>query len=76
MPLFRRKSLLFLLTAALGVVLCAGPVLAAKDVVKIAYVEWSCATASTNLVKAALEEKLHKKVEILPVSAAAMAVLA
>ncbi len=45
---------------------------ASKNVVKIAYVEWSCATASTNLVKAVLEEKLHKKVEILPVSAAAM----
>ncbi|EFL51807.1 Substrate-binding region of ABC-type glycine betaine transport system [Solidesulfovibrio fructosivorans JJ]] len=45
---------------------------ASKDTVKLAYVEWACATASTNLVKAVLEEKLHKKVEILPVSAAAM----
>lgn len=71
MPISRWKRLL-LAAVALGVVLCAGPVLAAKDVVKIAYVEWSCATASTNLVKAVLEEKLHKKVEILPVSAAAM----
>lgn len=58
---------------SLASVLWTTPVPAAsKDTVKIAYVEWACATASTNLVKAVLEEKLHKKVEILPVSAAAM----
>jgi glycine betaine/proline transport system substrate-binding protein len=71
MPIFSWKKAL-LAMAALGVVLGAKPGLAAKDTVRIAYVEWSCATASTNLVKAVLEEKLHKKVEILPVSAAAM----
>ena len=60
--------------ASLAVVLCTSPAPAAskKNTVKIAYVEWACATASPNLVKAVLEEKLHKKVEILPVSAAAM----
>jgi glycine betaine/proline transport system substrate-binding protein len=60
---------------SLAAVVWASPAPAAsgkKDVVKIAYVEWSCATASTNLVKAVLTEKLHKKVEIVPVSAAAM----
>lgn len=61
-----------LAAATLGFLLQAGPSVAAKRPVRIAYVEWSCATASTNLVKAVLEEKLHEKVEILPVSAAAM----
>ena len=66
---------LIVLTAlSLAFVLWVNPAPAAgkKDVVKIAYVEWSCATASTNLMRAVLEEKLHKKVEIVPVSAAAM----
>lgn len=63
---------IWLAAVALGLLAQAGPSVAAKRPVRIAYVEWSCATASTNLVKAVLEEKLHKKVEILPVSAAAM----
>lgn len=71
MPPSRWKPALLAL-AALCLTLGARPALAASDVVKIAYVEWSCATASTNLVKAVLEEKLHKKVQIIPVSAAAM----
>ncbi|HPI91636.1 MAG TPA: glycine betaine ABC transporter substrate-binding protein [Deltaproteobacteria bacterium] len=45
---------------------------AAKGKVEIAYVEWSCATASSNVVKAVLQEKLGYEVELLPVSAAAM----
>jgi len=40
--------------------------------VKLAYVEWSCATASTNVVKAVLQEKLGYKVKEMAVSAAAM----
>jgi len=44
----------------------------AKDKVRIAYVEWDCAVASTNMVKAVLEEKMGYEVEILPVAAAAM----
>ncbi|WP_029459861.1 glycine betaine ABC transporter substrate-binding protein [Solidesulfovibrio alcoholivorans] len=66
--------LIALTAVSLAFVLWVNPAHAAgkKNVVKIAYVEWSCATASTNLVKAVLEEKLHKKVEIVPVSAAAM----
>jgi glycine betaine/proline transport system substrate-binding protein len=45
---------------------------AEKGKVEIAYVEWSCATASANVVKAVLQEKLGYKVELTPVSAAAM----
>lgn len=40
--------------------------------VRLAYVEWDCATASTHLAKAVIEDKLGRKVEVLPVSAAAM----
>lgn len=39
--------------------------------VRLVYVEWDCATATTHLVKAALEDKGYS-VEALPVSAAAM----
>lgn len=45
---------------------------AAKGKVEIAYVEWACATASANVVKAVLEQKLGYEVDLLPVSAAAM----
>ncbi len=45
---------------------------AAKGEVELAYVEWSCATASVNVVKAVLQEKLGYTVETTPVSAAAM----
>lgn len=44
----------------------------AKDKVKIAYVEWACATASANVAKAVIEEKLGRDCELIPVSAAAM----
>ncbi|WCB45821.1 glycine betaine ABC transporter substrate-binding protein [Nitratidesulfovibrio vulgaris] len=47
---------------------------ASKDAkpVRIAYVEWDCARATSNLVKAAIEDRLHRKVELLSVSAGAM----
>lgn len=44
---------------------------ASKGKVRIAYVEWDCATASTMVAKAALE-KMGYEVETLPVAAAAM----
>jgi len=40
--------------------------------VKLAYVEWSCATASTYVVKAVLQEKMGYRVKEMAVSAAAM----
>lgn len=40
--------------------------------VKLVYVEWSSEVASTNVIKAVIEEKLGYTCEITPVSAAAM----
>jgi len=65
------KRTLSIIAAALLVAALAIPALA-KDKVKIAYVEWDCAAASTNLVKAVLQEKMGYDVEIIPVAAAAM----
>ncbi len=48
------------------------PPVPVKKKVKLAYVEWSSEVASTNLVKAVLQEKLGYEVKIIPVSAAAM----
>ena len=45
---------------------------AAKKNVTLVYVEWDCATASSYLAKAAMEERLGVSVELLPVSAADM----
>lgn len=46
--------------------------MAGKGTVKLAYVEWDCAAASTNLVKAVLQERMGYDVELYPVAAAAM----
>ncbi|WP_027181626.1 glycine betaine ABC transporter substrate-binding protein [Oleidesulfovibrio alaskensis] len=63
------KKILFALMLSLVV---ATPAWAAsKGKVNLAYVEWDCATASTNLAKAALED-MGYEVEITPVGAAAM----
>nr|WP_231702125.1 glycine betaine ABC transporter substrate-binding protein [Desulfoplanes formicivorans] len=43
-----------------------------KGKVRLAYVEWDCATATTNVARAVLEERLGYDVETLPVAAAAM----
>jgi glycine betaine/proline transport system substrate-binding protein len=63
------------MTLLVAMTLCAAmvvPAFAGKGKVRIAYVEWDCAVASTNVVKAVLQEKLDYDVEILPVAAAAM----
>lgn len=57
-----------MLVLALGTALPA----AAKKEVNLVYVEWSSEVASTNLVKAVIQEKMGWKCEITPVSAAAM----
>ncbi|BCS95473.1 glycine/betaine ABC transporter substrate-binding protein [Desulfoluna limicola] len=44
----------------------------AKEKIKIVYVEWACATASSNVMKAVIEENLGYDVELTPVSAPAM----
>lgn len=41
-----------------------------KKPVRILYVEWPCAVASSNLVKAVIEDKLGRPCQLLPVSAA------
>lgn len=71
----KRFATKFALAAMLCLVaagLALAPAAMAKDKVKIVYVEWSCATASTNLAEAIIQEKLGYKVQALPVSAAAM----
>lgn len=60
-----------LVTLLVGVSL--GTALAqSKGTVRLAYVEWDCATATTNVARAVLEERLGYDVETLPVAAAAM----
>ncbi|SKA74025.1 glycine betaine/proline transport system substrate-binding protein [Paucidesulfovibrio gracilis DSM 16080] len=64
-----------ILTLLAAMALCASlvvPAFAGKGKVRIAYVEWDCAVASTNVVRAVLQEKMGYDVEILPVAAAAM----
>lgn len=63
---------LFIMALAV-MVLWAWPAQAAagskqNKILKIVYVEWDCATASSNLAKAVLEDKLGYKVELLPVT--------
>lgn len=65
------KLLLMILVVSMSLIV-SGPAFAAKKKVKIAYVEWACATASSNVAKAVIEEKLGYKCELTPVSAAAM----
>lgn len=49
-----------------------GKTSAKKKKVELIYVEWSSEVASTNLVKAVLQEKMGYEVDTIPVSAAAM----
>ena len=63
----------FLLSLAVFALLAAGaaPAVAAKaDPVRLVYVEWPCAVATTNIAKVVIEEKLGRECEILPVSVA------
>lgn len=50
---------------------CAAAAFAAdKKPVRLVYVEWPCAVATTNIVKVVIEERLGHPVEMLPVSVA------
>jgi glycine betaine/proline transport system substrate-binding protein len=66
------KKCIVVLMAALALsLMVVAPSMAGKGEVKLAYVEWDCATASTNLVKALLEDQGYE-VDLYPVAAAAM----
>jgi glycine betaine/proline transport system substrate-binding protein len=68
-----KRILKISLLLALGFVLMLAPqALAGKGKVDLVYVEWACATASANVVKAVLQEKMGYDVELTSVSAAAM----
>ena len=59
-----------LIAVLVFVTLWAMPAQAKEDkTLKLVYVEWDCATASSNLAKAVLEDRLGYKVELLPVTA-------
>ncbi|VFQ44830.1 glycine betaine ABC transporter substrate-binding protein [Desulfoluna butyratoxydans] len=60
------------LCLALAVAALIATPAAAKEKIKIVYVEWACATASSNVMKAVIEENLGYDVELTPVSAPAM----
>lgn len=63
------------ITLILTLALCLGlalPALGAQKKIRLAYVEWDCAAASTAVVQAVLQEKMGYEVETLPVAAAAM----
>jgi glycine betaine/proline transport system substrate-binding protein len=70
--MMKKIALLSMLVFAFVAVGMVPGTAAAKDKVELVYVEWACATASTNVVKAVLQEKLGYEVETTPVSAAAM----
>jgi glycine betaine/proline transport system substrate-binding protein len=63
---------IFIVSLALVLFSFSGIAMAGKGTVKLAYVEWDCAAASTNLVKAVLQERMGYDVEMYPVAAAAM----
>lgn len=67
------KLLAMLVILSLGLVGCSGAKApdqtADKGTVKILYVEWACATASSHVMADILESKMGYKVELTPVSA-------
>ncbi len=68
-----KKILVMAILVAFAVAAIAPAAIAEDDKeVRLAYVEWSCATAATNVVQTILEDKLDYDVEILSVSGAAM----
>ena len=68
----KRTMLIAVMLVLTLVVVTTPEALAKKGKVDIAYVEWACAVASANVIKAVLQEKLGYEVELTSVSAAAM----
>ncbi len=67
------KRILKVVITALLITALAVPAFAGNGKkVKLAYVEWDCATATTNVIKAVLQERMGYECEILPVAAAVM----
>ncbi len=66
------KKFLVLTLAALLFAAFSTSAFAGDKKVKLAYVEWDCATATTNVLKAVIEERLGMECEVIPVAAAAM----
>ena len=64
------RGLLLLCWVLMGLVLPGHAAVSAKvgKTIKIVYVDWDCAIASSNLAKAVLEERFGYRVELLPVS--------
>ncbi|MFP4168428.1 MAG: glycine betaine ABC transporter substrate-binding protein [Desulfonatronovibrionaceae bacterium] len=67
-----RKGLILIVLVAMCLAFMPVQSQASKGTVKMSYVEWSCATASTNVAAAIIEEKLDYDVDTMAVSAAAM----
>ncbi len=68
-----KQWIIAMLTTAFLITACLTPAIgASKGEVELAYVEWSSEVASTNVVKAVLQERMGYEVEITPVGAAAM----
>ena len=68
----RGLLILFLTVMFCGVPGQAAAAAKAGTTIKIVYVDWDCAIASSNLVKAVLEDRFGYRVELLPVSQEAM----
>ena len=64
------RGLLLFCWVLMGLVLPSHAAVAAKagKTIKIVYVDWDCAIASSNLVKAVLEDKFGYRVELQPVN--------
>jgi glycine betaine/proline transport system substrate-binding protein len=63
------------IVSVMAMVLClamALPAFASRGEVELAYVEWSSEVASTNVVKAVLQERMGYECEIIPVSVGPM----
>ncbi len=66
------KMLLVAVALVVAMTAVSGSAQAEDKVVKLVYVEWSCATASTHIMKAVIEQETDYEVEVTPVNAAIM----